>query len=99
MSGKTFNLRMTDQEYERLEQLSKAMNCPMSQVLKSTLLVNDNLNNNITNAERRMVYERMKKINFLLEKIEKETKYNTYDCREEMMKTCQLLSSSMKANP
>ena len=95
MSGKVFNLRMSDQEYEKLVQLSKIMNCPMSQVLKSVLSdkINKNIDNNITNTERRMIYEIMKSINLTLERVEKETKFKTNECREEMMKACQLLVS------
>ena len=93
MSGKTFNLRMTEEEYLRLEQLSQELNCPMSQILKSVLNTNIAITNNI---EKRLLYEKMKSFYSLVEKIEKETNFNTDECREEMLRACQLLSSSMK---
>lgn len=93
MSGKTFNLRMTEEEYLRLGQLSQELNCPMSQILKSVLNMNVNTTNNI---EKRLLYEKMKSFYSLVEKIEKETNFNTDECREEMLRACQLLNSSMK---
>ena len=93
MSGKTFNLRMTEEEYLRLGQLSQELNCPMSQILKSVLNMNVAITNNI---EKRLLYEKMKSFYSLVEKIEKETNFNTDECREEMLRACQLLSSSMK---
>ena len=93
MSGKTFNLRMTEEEYLRLGQLSQELNCPMSQILKSVLNLNVTITNNI---EKRLLYEKMKSFYSLVEKIEKETNFNTDECREEMLRACRLLSSSMK---
>lgn len=93
MSGKTFNLRMTEEEYLRLEQLSQELSCPMSQILKSVLNMNVNTANNI---EKRLLYEKMKSFYALVKKVEKETGFQTDECREEMLRACRLLSSSMK---